>query len=77
MEERRNKRIVAGLGWVSVALAAGAVAQTPLPSHGPAKGYLVITGGGPDDPRMIALAGESVNTSRLIRTDLSRWTDLF
>jgi cyanophycinase len=28
-----------------------------LPSHGPAKGYLVITGGQPDYDRMIALAG--------------------
>jgi cyanophycinase len=57
MEQRRNRGMVAGLAWASVALAANAVAQTPLPSHGPVKGYLVITGGGPDYPRMIALAG--------------------
>jgi hypothetical protein len=30
---------------LSIALATTALAQTPLPSHGPAKGYLVITGG--------------------------------
>src|SRR5580700_2736494 len=50
-------QIFAGLAWAGVALAGSAVAQTPLPSHGPAKGYLVITGGEPDYPRMIALAG--------------------
>jgi cyanophycinase len=57
MEARRNRRMVAGLVWAGVALAASAAAQTPLPSHGPAHGYLVITGGEPDYPRMIALAG--------------------
>ena len=52
-----KRRILAGLEWAGMALAVSAVAQTPLRSHGPAKGYLVITGGGPDYPRMIALAG--------------------
>src|ERR1700723_2076170 len=60
MEATRNRRIVEGLLWASVVLAASAAAQTPLPSHGPAKGYLVITGGEPDYPRMIALAGGKV-----------------
>jgi cyanophycinase len=53
-------RILAGLASAGMALAVSAVAQAPLPSHGPAKGYLVIAGGGPDWPdyqRMIALAG--------------------
>jgi cyanophycinase len=31
--------------------------ETPLPSHGPAKGYLLITGGIPDYKRFIELAG--------------------
>jgi cyanophycinase len=57
MEDRRTKQMLAGLAWAGVALAGSAVAQTPLPSHGPAKGYLVITGGQPDYDRMIALAG--------------------
>jgi cyanophycinase len=48
-------RILAGLA--AAALAAGAAAQTPLPSHGPSKGYLVITGGIPDYTRMIGRAG--------------------
>lgn len=39
------------------AMGAGAIAQAPLPSHGPAKGYLVITGGGPDYKNFLALAG--------------------
>jgi cyanophycinase len=43
------------------AMGAGANAQaplpSPLPSHGPAKGYLVITGGGPDYKTFLALAG--------------------
>ncbi len=34
-----------------------AQAQAPLPSHGQAKGYLVITGGGPDYKNFLALAG--------------------
>jgi cyanophycinase len=42
---------------LSIALATTALAQTPLPSHGPAKGYLVITGGGPDYKNFLALAG--------------------
>lgn len=46
-----------GLAWTGVASLGSAVAQLPLPSHGPAKGYLVITGGGPNYQRMIALAG--------------------
>jgi cyanophycinase len=50
-------QVLAGLAWAGVALAEIAAAQTPLPSHGPAKGYLVITGGAPDYQRMIALAG--------------------
>lgn len=49
--------VLVGLAWAGMALAQGAAAQTPLPSHGPAHGYLVITGGGPDFQRMIALAG--------------------
>ena len=52
-------RILAGLAWAGMGLAWSAVAQSPLPSHGPAKGYLVITGGPPDYRRMIALAGGS------------------
>ena len=47
--------ILAGL--TAAALATGAAAQAPLPSHGPARGYLVITGGIPDYTRLIALAG--------------------
>jgi hypothetical protein len=50
-------RILVGLAWVGMGLASLAVAQSPLPSHGPSKGFLVITGGPPDYPRMIALAG--------------------
>lgn len=53
-------RILVGLAWAGVALAGAAVAQPPLPSHGPAKGYLIISGGQPpqsDFERMIALAG--------------------
>ena len=50
-------QMLAGLVCAGVVLAASAAAQPPLPSHGPAKGYLVITGGEPDYPRMIALAG--------------------
>jgi cyanophycinase len=42
---------------LSIALATTALAQTPLPSHGPAKGYLVITGGAPDYKNFLALAG--------------------
>jgi cyanophycinase len=57
MTGSRKRRIFAGIAWAGVTFAGSAVAQTPLPSHGPAKGYLVITGGGPDYPRMIALAG--------------------
>lgn len=38
-------------------MGAGSLAQTPLPSHGPAKGYLVISGGGPDFKDFLALAG--------------------
>lgn len=57
MEDRRTKQMLAGLALAGIALAGSAVAQTPLPSHGPAKGYLVITGGQPDYDRMIALAG--------------------
>jgi cyanophycinase len=52
-------RILAGLAWAGMGLAGSAVAQSPLPSHGPAKGYLVITGGQPDYRRMITLAGGS------------------
>jgi cyanophycinase len=48
--------VLAGLAGASV-LASSAVAQTPLSSHGPVNGYLVITGGLPDYQRMIALAG--------------------
>lgn len=48
-------RMFAGLA--AAALVAAAAAQAPLPSHGPAKGYLVITGGIPDYSRMIQLAG--------------------
>lgn len=48
-------RILAGLA--AATLTAGAAAQAPLPSHGPSKGYLVITGGIPDYTRMIQLAG--------------------
>jgi cyanophycinase len=57
MQFRRKKQMVAGFAWAGVALAGSAVAQTPLPSQGPGKGYLVITGGQPDYDRMIALAG--------------------
>ena len=49
--------ILAVLALAGMGLAGGAVAQRPLPSHGPANGTLVITGGGPDYERMIALAG--------------------
>ena len=42
---------------LSIALATTALAQTPLPSHGRAKGYLVITGGAPDYKNFLALAG--------------------
>jgi peptidase E len=42
---------------LSIPLATTALAQTPLPSHGPAKGYLVITGGVPDYKNFLALAG--------------------
>ena len=57
-------RILAGLAWAGMGLAGTAVAQTPLPSHGPAKGCLVITGGQPDYRRMIALAGG--NAARIV-----------
>jgi hypothetical protein len=30
---------------LALSIALATTAQTPLPSHGPAKGYLVITGG--------------------------------
>jgi cyanophycinase len=39
------------------AISASAMAQAPLPSHGPARGYLVITGGVPDYDDFFALAG--------------------
>jgi cyanophycinase len=52
-----NIRILKALAWAGVALAGTAFSQTLLPSHGPANGFLVITGGSPDYPRMIALAG--------------------
>jgi cyanophycinase len=52
-----NTRILKALAWAGVALATTAFSQAPLPSHGPEKGYLVITGGPPDYRRMIALAG--------------------
>ena len=43
---------------MTLALAASALAQAPPPpSHGPAKGYLLITGGIPDYKRFIELAG--------------------
>lgn len=43
---------------IGVALTGTAVAQTaPMPSHGPAKGNLIITGGAPDFKRFISLAG--------------------
>lgn len=45
------------IGMTCAAMSAGAMAQTPSPSHGPAKGYLVITGGIPDFKNFIALAG--------------------
>jgi cyanophycinase len=45
------------LSLTCAAMGAAAVAQVPLPSHGPAKGYLVITGGGPDYKNFLALAG--------------------
>jgi cyanophycinase len=59
--------ILAGLAWAGMALAASAVAQSPLPSHGPAKGYLIITGGQPDYRRMIALAHIVVIPTAAIR----------
>lgn len=45
------------VGVACAAMLAGAMAQAPLPSHGPIKGYLVITGGGPDYKDFLALAG--------------------
>jgi cyanophycinase len=42
---------------LSIPLATIALAQTPVPSHGPANGYLVITGGVPDYKTFLALAG--------------------
>jgi cyanophycinase len=60
MEDRRmgfKIRILVGVAWVGMGLASMAIAQSPSPSHGPSKGFLVITGGPPDYPRMIALAG--------------------
>jgi cyanophycinase len=39
------------------AMGAGAMAQSPYPSHGPAKGYLVITSGDPDYDDFFALSG--------------------
>lgn len=45
------------VGAMCAAVGAGAIAQAPLPSHGPAKGYLVISGGGPDYKTFLALAG--------------------
>src|ERR1017187_224323 len=74
MEDRRTKQMLAGLAWAGVALAGIAVAQTPLPSHGPAKGYLVITGGQPDYDRMIALAGGKSEERRVGKECRSRWS---
>jgi hypothetical protein len=48
---------VVSVSLACAAMGTGAIAQAPLPSHGPAKGYLVITGGGPDYKNFLALAG--------------------
>jgi cyanophycinase len=46
------------LAVICLALAGSVVAQpAPLPSHGPAKGYLIITGGMPDYKHFLELAG--------------------
>jgi hypothetical protein len=41
-------RILVGLAWAGMGVVSIAVAQNPLPSHGPSKGFLVITGGQPE-----------------------------
>jgi cyanophycinase len=47
-----------GIACVGVVLAGSGVAQAPMPSHGPAKGNLIITGGATTDfKRFIELAG--------------------
>lgn len=50
-------RLFAVIACLGAALTPNASAQAPLPSLGPPKGYLIITGGTPDFQRMIALAG--------------------
>lgn len=53
----RSTRLLAALACAVAALAVTSPAQPPQPSHDPARGYLIITGGVPDFSRLIALAG--------------------
>ena len=53
----RMRAVSVSLTCAAMGLGATAQAPSPLPSHGPAKGYLVITGGGPDYKNFLALAG--------------------
>jgi cyanophycinase len=53
----RMRAVSVSLTCAAMGLGAMAQAPSPLPSHGPAKGYLVITGGGPDYKDFLALAG--------------------
>jgi cyanophycinase len=83
---RRFTAVMTRAMRVAVACAAlgpVAMSQAPLPSHGPANGYLVITGGEPDFKNFLALAGRKdarivvIPTAAISRTEderiLPRW----
>ncbi|HUX66092.1 MAG TPA: cyanophycinase [Terriglobales bacterium] len=53
-------KLLRRVGLVAIGLALAALASTPTPSHGPRRGYLIISGGMDyhlDIPRLIRMAG--------------------